>query len=62
MSGYGEMTSKDGYSFKGYYYNDMKHGNGIETLTSGEIYKGYWKDDNKEGKMNYTFIGGAECV
>lgn len=42
MHGEGEMIWEDKRSFKGKYFNDKKHGNGVFTFEDGTIVEGIW--------------------
>ena len=42
MNGYGEMSYEDGRVFKGTFYNDQKHGEGVFIWNSGKKIEGFW--------------------
>jgi len=54
--GQGTLTDSRDYSYKGQWFNDQKHGFGIEKV-SGRIYEGEWKNDKMNGKGTYTDLG-----
>ena len=42
MNGYGETIWPDGKSYKGYYLDDKKHGQGVFSWNNRKGYEGEW--------------------
>lgn len=58
--GYGELTIKDVYTYKGEFYNDKINGNGRCEWFKKKVYQGSWKDNNMNGctiNKIYIFFG-----
>ena len=56
--GYGEMTAKNGDTYKGDWVNGKRHGNGKANLADGDEYDGKWVDDMQHGQGILTWSDG----